>query len=854
MSSEPREEAEHEAAFPPAAAAAAAAAAASSPTAVGEKGSSRELEAWGQVLLLSEAETHAEQDAVGDVDPLELLPPPSPLSAAAAAAAAAGGEDTFRVPLLQGSSPITRQKGGKEEPTQDSLSPYHHHQQQQQQNLQQRQQQQQQDPQQQQEQQQGGSAKLLYGGQRLLSALGLRCLGALLRPLVLSASLLLPRPVPHFRLRRFLLFLGPGWLVAMAYVDPGNLEADLQAGGLRRKPTAAAAAAAGGGGVEGRDTSGEAGYEILWLLLWGHAVGWVFQVLAARLGNVTDRDLASLCGQEYGRPTCIVLWILAELAIFGADLQAVIGSAVGSAAAAPAAAAVDAPAAAVAASPSASAAALADTIAAAAAVGACLLVSLLRPAATAAASIFSSAVVAVVFAAAPAAAAAGALALQLLLGLPLWLGVCLTLIDCLSVMLFKGGGSQGLERFFGSLLLIMAVGFGVLVCFSRPSATALLRGLLLPSPPTSSQQALQLLSMLGCILMPHGLYLHSALVRSRAIPRDKAECVAEANFYFAIEAALALTVSFLSVSSLSTAAAAVTAAAVIAAVTAAAVAGVGLMEIVWAELSGGLCLRQSGCLLTSWLAAALAAAAGSAAGASVVPLFSACRRSPVMCCSVSCFGCRRKCVPAVSCDLLRFLLSLNVGLRRCLSLLVAFGSDLCRSAQNATLAGTYAGQFVMQGFLSLRCARSVRLLLTRLITIGPLLLLLLLKQETIDSLSEGVNLLQALLLPLALLPLLAFNCSSRVMGPFALTGWRRSAAFGLGLGIACINCSFVLLETFSAARSHMQQSILLLALCVYTAGLAAAAMRPVKGKYCLCFRDDQSQLALQQQLQICRGD
>lgn len=137
------------------------------------------------------------------------------------------------------------------------------------------------------------------------------------------------------------------------------------------------------------------------------------------------------------------------------------------------------------------------------------------------------------------------LAMQMLLGLPMWVGVCLTLFDCLTVLMLKGEGSRGLERLFGLLILIMALGFGVILSLSRPALLPVVRGLLLPTMPSSPGEAAQLLSMLGCILMPHGLYLHSALVKSRNVARDKTDCVAAANYYFGVEAAVALTVSFL---------------------------------------------------------------------------------------------------------------------------------------------------------------------------------------------------------------------------------------------------------------------------------------------------------------------
>ena len=65
----------------------------------------------------------------------------------------------------------------------------------------------------------------------------------------------------------------------MAYLDPGNIEADLQAGAIRDSCN--------------DDKEGASAYSKLWLLMWGHFIGWVFQVLAARVGNVANADLAT---------------------------------------------------------------------------------------------------------------------------------------------------------------------------------------------------------------------------------------------------------------------------------------------------------------------------------------------------------------------------------------------------------------------------------------------------------------------------------------------------------------------------------------------------------------------------------
>ncbi|KAL9273410.1 Metal transporter Nramp3-like protein [Drosera capensis] len=91
--------------------------------------------------------------------------------------------------------------------------------------------------------------------------------------------------------------------MSIAFLDPGNLEGDLQSGAV-------------------------AGCSLLWLLLWATAMGLLIQFLSARLGVATGRHLAELCRDEYPTWARLVLWVMAETALVGADIQEVIGSAV----------------------------------------------------------------------------------------------------------------------------------------------------------------------------------------------------------------------------------------------------------------------------------------------------------------------------------------------------------------------------------------------------------------------------------------------------------------------------------------------------------------------------------------------
>jgi manganese transport protein len=103
--------------------------------------------------------------------------------------------------------------------------------------------------------------------------------------------------------RKFLAFAGPGFLVAVGYMDPGNWATDL-AGGA------------------------QFGYTLLSVIMLSNLMAIVLQALSAKLGIATGRDLAQACRDHYNRPTGIVLWVLAEVAIAACDLAEVIGSAI----------------------------------------------------------------------------------------------------------------------------------------------------------------------------------------------------------------------------------------------------------------------------------------------------------------------------------------------------------------------------------------------------------------------------------------------------------------------------------------------------------------------------------------------
>ncbi|KAI0523480.1 hypothetical protein KFK09_005875 [Dendrobium nobile] len=243
---------------------------------------------------------------------------------------------------------------------------------------------------------------------------------------------------PPFSWRKLWRFTGPGFLMCVAFLDPGSLEGDLQAGAI-------------------------AGYSLLWLLLWATAMGLLIQLLSAKLGVATGRHLAELCREEYPQWAGIVLWVMAELALIASDIQEVVGSAI---------------------------------------------------------------------------------AIRILSGgvIPLWVGVLITALDCFIFLFLESYGVRKLEAFFAVLIATMAISFAIMFGETKPSRKDLLIGLLVPKViPSTITQAV---GLVGCVITPHNVFLHSALVQSRKINTKRKSCVTEAIRYYYIESAAALTISF----------------------------------------------------------------------------------------------------------------------------------------------------------------------------------------------------------------------------------------------------------------------------------------------------------------------
>ena len=234
--------------------------------------------------------------------------------------------------------------------------------------------------------------------------------------------------------RKLLAFSGPGYLVAVGYMDPGNWATDL----------------AGGSAF---------GYTLLSVVLLSSLMAILLQALCARLGIVTGRDLAQACRDHYSAPVSFILWILCELAISACDLAEVIGSAI---------------------------------------------------------------------------------ALNLLFGIPIVAGVCITALDVLVILYIQHKGFRFLEALVIILILTIGGCFLSEIIFSKPEFAEVLRGFVPTSTIISNPNALYIaIGILGATVMPHNLYLHSSIVQTRKYEQTSAG-KAEAIKFATIDSTLAL--------------------------------------------------------------------------------------------------------------------------------------------------------------------------------------------------------------------------------------------------------------------------------------------------------------------------
>ena len=219
-------------------------------------------------------------------------------------------------------------------------------------------------------------------------------------------------PIPNVKSfwRKMLAYAGPGYLVSVGYMDPGNWATDI-AGGSKF------------------------GYALLTVILLSNLMAILLQSLCVRLGVATGRDLAQACRDYFSPRVNFCLWVLCEIAIAACDLAELLGSAI---------------------------------------------------------------------------------ALQLLFGIPLVWGVCITALDVLVLLLLQGKGFRYVEALVITLVAMVGICFTAEIFFSQPDVGGILLGYIPKREILQNPEMLYIaIGILGATVMPHNLYLHSSIVQTR---------------------------------------------------------------------------------------------------------------------------------------------------------------------------------------------------------------------------------------------------------------------------------------------------------------------------------------------------
>lgn len=233
-------------------------------------------------------------------------------------------------------------------------------------------------------------------------------------------------------------YVGPGLLVAVGYMDPGNWATDI-AGGA------------------------QFGYTLLSVILISNLFAIVLQYLSVKLGIVAERDLAQACKDHFHPSVNFILWIFCEIAIAACDLAEVIGSAI---------------------------------------------------------------------------------ALNLLFGIPLSVGVVITVIDVFLILFLQSRGFRYIESIVGGLIFVIFASFLYEIFLSKPDIFPLLEGLIPKKEIITNPSMLYIaIGILGATVMPHNLYLHSSIVQTRDYPRTT-EGKKEALKFASLDSSLSLMLAF----------------------------------------------------------------------------------------------------------------------------------------------------------------------------------------------------------------------------------------------------------------------------------------------------------------------
>ncbi|GAA0491978.1 Nramp family divalent metal transporter [Tatumella punctata] len=241
-----------------------------------------------------------------------------------------------------------------------------------------------------------------------------------------------------------LALMGPAFIAAIGYIDPGNFATNIQAGASY-------------------------GYQLLWVVVWANVMAMLIQLLSAKLGIATGKNLAEHIRDRFPRPAVWFYWVQAELIAMATDLAEFIGAALG---------------------------------------------------------------------------------FKLLFGITLLQGALITGVATFLILMLQSRGQKPLEWVIGGMLLFVAVAYVAEMFFSQPDPAGLIRGMVVPALPDGN--ALYLAAgVLGATIMPHVIYLHSALTQ-----RDEGGTMHQRYSSTKLDVAVAMTIAgFVNLAMMATAAA-----------------------------------------------------------------------------------------------------------------------------------------------------------------------------------------------------------------------------------------------------------------------------------------------------------
>ncbi|MDQ3921290.1 MAG: Nramp family divalent metal transporter [Actinomycetota bacterium] len=211
-------------------------------------------------------------------------------------------------------------------------------------------------------------------------------------------------------------FLGPAFIAAVAYVDPGNFATNISGGA-------------------------QFGYLLLWVVLSANLMAMLVQSMSAKLGIATGKNLPEICRDRFPKPVSIGLWIQAEVIAMATDLAEFIGA---------------------------------------------------------------------------------ALALNLLFGIPLFPAGLLTGVGVFGILTLQRRGFRPLEAVISSMVGVILIAFTLQVLYAKPEGERVLAGLFTPQF-AGTESVLLATGILGATVMPHVIYLHSALTQRRVVGKTDEE-------------------------------------------------------------------------------------------------------------------------------------------------------------------------------------------------------------------------------------------------------------------------------------------------------------------------------------------